>query len=101
MHKKSNINHDTNKGMKQITKIIPSIDPWKIATVILAILLVVSVFGGFSFDKKLSKEDAKEKTQAFLNELMRGQATAVVQEITEEQGLYKVKLDVGGTEYDS
>jgi len=66
------------------------------------LLLIISVFtNGFSFQKKLSKEEVKDKAEAYINALMKGQATAAIQEITEENDLYRIKLDVGGRVYDS
>ena len=75
---------------------------WQIAAFVLALLLIISVFtNGFSFQKKLSKEEVKDKAEAYINALMKGQATAAIQEITEENDLYRIKLDVGGRVYDS
>ncbi len=75
---------------------------WKIATAVLALLLLLSVFtNGFSFQNALSEEDAKNLTEAYLNKRMGGVAAVAVNEITEENGLYRLQLDVGGKIYDS
>ncbi|MBD3313814.1 hypothetical protein GF345_05210 [Candidatus Woesearchaeota archaeon] len=94
---------DTENKMseKKMLNVSPGIGPWKIATAILALLFILSIFGVFSFDKKISEDEAKTMTEEYLNTLMAGQAEASVNEITEENGLYKIILDVGGREYTS
>jgi hypothetical protein len=77
-------------------------DFWKMAVLVLAVLLVAAVLTkGFSFGKKLSKDDVKKVTEDYVNALTQGQASAQVTEVTEEAGLYKLKLNVGGRLYDS
>lgn len=77
-------------------------DFWKIAAAVLAVLLLIAIFTkGFSFGKALSKEEVKKVTEDYVNKLTQGQAKASVTEITEENGLYKLKLNVGGQLYNS
>lgn len=77
-------------------------DIWKIATVVLGVLFLVSIFtNGFSFEKKLSKEQVRDTTLAYLTKILQGQATATISEITEESGLYKIKMTVGDRPYTS
>lgn len=50
----------------------------------------------------LSPEKAAEKALVFINDVaLQGQATASLLEITEESGLYKIKIDIEGEEYES
>ena len=84
--------HHGHKHRKKKTNI------WQIATGILALLLVVSIFtGGFNFEKELSQEEVKEKTLAYINDnLLQPGMTAEVQSITEEDDLYSLELSVAG-----
>lgn len=77
-------------------------DFWKMSVAVLAVLLLIAIFTkGFSFGKTLSKDDMKKITEDYVNKLTQGQAKASVTEITEENGLYKLKLNVGGQMYNS
>jgi len=78
-------------------------DAWKISAVVLAVLLLMSVFtSGFRFQKELSSQEASIKALEFINQnLLQGQATAQVKSISENSGLYAIKLDVMGQEYNS
>ena len=64
-------------------------DVWKISTVVLVGLLLISVFtNGFSFQKELSSQQASEKALTFINQnLLQGQASAQVKSIDENSGL--------------
>ncbi|MCX8147006.1 MAG: hypothetical protein N3D84_00895, partial [Candidatus Woesearchaeota archaeon] len=78
------------------------ISVWKISTAVLLLLLLISIFtNGFSFKKELSKEEIKEKTMKYLNDILMGQATATIDDIKDEGNLYHLKLTVAGRQYDS
>lgn len=50
----------------------------------------------------LSAEKAAEKAMNFINQVaLQGQATAFLSEVSEESGLYKIKIDIEGEKYDS
>lgn len=77
---------------------------------IVIILAVLVVLGGASYkflgDKTagsiLSPEEAKAKAVEFINgNLVQAGTEVEVKEIVEEQGLYKITVNVGGTDYDS
>ncbi len=76
---------------------------WQVATGVLVILLIISIFtGGLSFKSKLSKDEAAANTIKFINEqLLKGQAIAELTSIEEKDGLYNIKLRVNGQEVNS
>ena len=67
---------------------------WKYSTVILLILLIGAIyFNGFSMPTTTSNDAAVDEAVSFINEnMLMGLATAEVQDVTEEYGLYKVDL---------
>ncbi len=73
---------------------------WQVATAVLIILLVISIFtGGLTFNPKLSKDEAAANTIKYINEkLLQGQAVAELASIEEKDGLYNIKLRVNGQE---
>jgi len=77
-------------------------DYWKLATLVLIVLLGISIFtNGFSTGSGLSKDEAAAKTLDFVNtNLLQGQ-TATIKSVTEEKGVYNLKLSVTGQEVDS
>jgi protein-disulfide isomerase len=80
---------------------------WQIVTIVLGLLLVVSLFtNGFnSLDLNLasgSKEEIANNVINFVNdELLQGQAVALLNELSEENGLYKLDLDIAGQQVDA
>lgn len=72
----------------------------KFIKITLPILLVIAlvVIGLFSFHKQprnLSADQAKAKAEKFVNDfLMQSGTKATVKEVTEEYGLYKLKVDI-------
>jgi len=70
-------------------------------------LVVVLVGCGETNDKSskeelLTPEEAKTKAQEFIeNNLLQGQATANISKVSEENGLYKMKVEAGGQSIDS
>lgn len=70
--------------------------------IILLSLLFAFVLTGCSFSKnkeELDPGEVKGKIEEFINyNLMQGDTKAIVKEITEEYGLYKVTVDVAGQE---
>ncbi len=76
---------------------------WKISTVALFALLIISMFsGGFRDLFASGPQGTAEETIKYINtNLLNGQSTATLKGVTEENGLYKMNLDVGGSEFDS
>ena len=75
-----------------------------IAIIVAGFLIAAGLYqigkGGFS--GALSPENAAEKTLGFINNVaLEGQATASLIEIVEESGLYKIRIEIEGEEYDS
>jgi len=71
-------------------------------------LVAINVISSGTFFNKgskvtvLSPEQAAEKAIKYINEqILQGKATASLVSVVEEGGLYKVKLGIGGKEYDS
>ncbi len=65
----------------------------------IALILVLAIIGYFSFSsskvKNLSEAEAKTKSEEFINAyLMADGSKASIVEITEEYGLYKLKVDI-------
>ncbi len=75
---------------------------WSYATLVLAILLAVSVFTqGFSLSRS-SQDETTANTLEFINKnLLGGRTTAQLKEVKEESGLYLLKLQVSGQEFES
>ncbi|MFP4045847.1 MAG: hypothetical protein ACLFS3_02195 [Candidatus Aenigmatarchaeota archaeon] len=82
-------------------------NPWKLATGLLAVLLVATMFlafqGGAATDsgETLTKEKAAEKATDFINSEMLSQGTADVISTEENDELYEIKLDIQGQNYTS
>src|SRR3989338_8046205 len=80
------------------------INLWQILTLILAILLIASIFTyGFRFSAnsfKLSNQQAEEKVTGFINENIPG-VTASVVSTSRESGVYKLILSANGQEGES
>jgi hypothetical protein len=97
--------HSANKSQK--------LETWKIVSAVLAILLIVSIFtGGFKFASpgtptkgtatSLSPDQASKKAVSYINDnLLQPGTQATLKSTQEANGLYKVKIDVGGKEFDS
>ncbi len=66
---------------------------WKYSTIVLLILLIGAIyFNGFSMPTT-TNDDAVEDAVSFINEnMLMGLATAQVQDVSEEYGMYKVDL---------
>ncbi len=78
------------------------VDLWKMATVVLALALVVVLTLQFISGGELTKEEAGVQTVQFVNQnLLQGQAVAKLESVTEEGDLYNVKLTISGQEVDS
>ncbi len=81
---------------------------WKLATLTLFALLIISVFtGGFRFtgaatESVIGSQEAAEQSIEFINtQLLQGQSEAVLKEVSEEGELYKITLEVQGQEFES
>lgn len=78
---------------------------WMMISGILAVLLIISVYNNGGFGKgggKLSAKEAADKAVAYINtNLLQPGTTATASDVKEENNLYRVKLNIGGREYDS
>ena len=100
-HKKEHEHHEKKNDIlsKDLTL---KLDKWQIISIVLALLLIISIFTGglkFNFNKSNTGKDVVDYLN---NYLLAGQGIkASFSEISEESGLYKIKLDVGGRTFDS
>jgi glutaredoxin len=86
--------------MNLMTEKKKKINYWKLGAVILGILLIVSIFSsGFKFN--LGKGKIAQDTLDFINENLLRQETAQFIGVKEENGLYKITLEIGGKEFES
>lgn len=79
---------------------------WQVSTVILGVLLIISLFRGIGFSNGAGSgqngDVLAEKTVKFINEnLLQGKGTANLEEVEESNGMYKIKLDIGGQAMES
>jgi hypothetical protein len=87
------------------------VSPWAISTLILLVILaiflaypsitgrVVSTNGA---TPTMSGEEVAEKSIDFINKyILAGQGTATYTDVEEKNGLYNIKLEIAGREYDS
>ncbi|MBM3199744.1 thioredoxin family protein [Candidatus Woesearchaeota archaeon] len=78
---------------------------WKVATVALFALLIISIFtGGFEdlFSSATGTQQATEAAMNYINtNLLRGGTQATLKSVTEEGGLYKLKILIGENEFDT
>jgi len=82
---------------KREFKFLKNIIFWQITSVLFLILFIVSLFVTFSKGNDIQKNEAKEKVQDYVNTILRGQAAkAVLGDIEEEKGLYKLKITIQG-----
>ncbi|MFH1456044.1 MAG: DsbA family protein [archaeon] len=77
--------------------------PWQIATGVLLVLLVFSVVLGGSFSLPSGSQDQIiEDTMDYINiNLLGGLAEAELNDVSEEYGMYKLKITVSGKEFTS
>ncbi len=115
--KTEEIKTDALKGAVPEKKIKTSskIDYWKIATVVLGILVIVSIFtAGFGIKNitgqavaepeknVITKEDAAKKSIDYINKyLLNGQGTATLLGVKEDGSLYNMEMDISGRKYNS
>lgn len=76
-----------------------------IAGLFIAVAVIYTNQGGFQFLKKsevLSSQEVGQKAIDYVNKNLLSQGTtASLVSVSEEEGMYKVRLNVGGKEYDS
>ena len=95
--------HKEEEHHKEVPKEISlKLDNWQVITIILVILLIASILTSgfrFGFGKDKVGEDAVKYLNAYV---LAGQGIeAKLNGVTEENGLLKLKLDVGGKQFDS
>lgn len=86
-----------------------TLDVWKIASVFLTILLVISIVSNMREEHKiqennvLTKDEAVNRATSFIqNYILQGAAQVSIKgDIKEEYGLYKFKMNIGGREFES
>jgi len=75
------------------------ISKWKVSTFVLGVLLIIAIFTngfGISLYGK-SSDEVGENTLNYINSnLLRGVAVATMEEVSEENGLYKALLTISG-----
>ncbi|MBI5347073.1 MAG: hypothetical protein HZB66_00500 [Candidatus Aenigmarchaeota archaeon] len=97
---------DSKEEKKEEIKEEKKYNMWKIAAIVMIMLFVASIlttgFTAFVTAGSLSGEQAAKKAVDYINtNLLQGQATAKAVSIAESNGMYNVKLDIGGVEYNS
>lgn len=104
VHKASSdgVKHQVHHHVKKVKKD----NMWKVISGILAILLLLSIFSGSSGNSSngggLSSADAGKKALEYINaNLMQPGVTASIKSVEEANGLYNIKLDIGGQDFDS
>lgn len=70
-----------------------------LAMLVVGILIGYLIFAGAS--ASITKEQASEKTLAYINSVLQGQASAKMISMNESSGLYSMDIDVGGQKYSS
>ena len=94
---------------KSVTIRVPRLNPWMISTIILVIILaVLYVKGGITgkviqtTQGQLTAQEAGNKAVDYINKyLLRGRGNATLLSASEENGLFALKLEIGGRTYDS
>ena len=96
-HKVHHKEHHEKKDKKKV-----KVDHWKIASYVLAVLLLISLFTGFKlFDLGSNKDNVASETLEYINtNMLQGQASAKLTAVNEEHGLYKMTLSLSGNNVD-
>jgi len=102
-------NKNMNKSAASETPKSGKLPVWQILSVVLIIVLAASIVTrGFNFtgyssapSAAISADDAANRTVSYINELLAGQATAKVLNVTENLGMYKISLSLGSQVYES
>ncbi|MDD5649853.1 MAG: thioredoxin domain-containing protein [Candidatus Nanoarchaeia archaeon] len=89
-----------NKGIKEKLKLLKE---WKVISIILAVLLIVSIFtSGFRINFTGKDKIGSNVVDYLNNYVLAGQGIeANFSEVTEESGLYNIKLNVGGKDFNA
>ncbi len=101
-HAEHKVHHTEHKKVK-----LKKTSMWKILALILGVLFIISLFthgfsGKTSEVKAINKQQVANDAIEYINKyLMGGGGTATLKDVTEQDNLYVVKLDIGGREYDS
>lgn len=104
-HEKKEVQHENkSKPIKKITV-------WQTAAAVLGILLIISLFtGGFGTKSgtktatgtELTIQEAADKAITYINtNLLQPGTTAKLVSSEEKNGLYNIKMDIGGREFDT
>src|SRR3989344_7948879 len=95
--------HKEEEHHKEVPKEISlKLDNWQVISIILLILLIVSILtSGFRFS--FGKDKVGADVVKYLNTYVLADQgiEAKLNGVTEENGLFKLKLDVGGKQFDS
>ncbi len=103
-HDKHEVHHEKKVAHHSKTK--SKISPWQIATALLAVLFVASVFtNGFSSTEStesLSTDEIESKALDYINtQLLGGQASAEIVSVADKGSFYELDLKVQGQEVKS
>ncbi len=99
-HKKEEVHHEKKVKIKKSSM-------WMMISGVLAVLLIISVTtggfkGGMTSGKTLSAQEAANNAISYINtNLLQPGTTAELKDVEEADGLYNIKMEIGGTEYDS
>lgn len=75
---------------------------WKLATIALLALLIISTFTGGFKDLFFSKQKASEEAMGYINtNLLQPGTQATINDVTDEGSIYKISLKVSGLDFDS
>jgi protein-disulfide isomerase len=93
MTEKNNVLHEHKEKVK--TRRGPTSQFWKYASIVLLVLLVLSVYStGFSLPSATDDAVVEDAVSYINAELLQGLATAELVSVTEENGLYKLDLNI-------
>ena len=85
----------------KVVNIFKKIQFWQALSVIFIILFIVSLFFITSNANSISKTEAKNKVQAYVDRILAGRAVAEIGNIDEKNGLYSVQLTLQGQNVES
>ncbi|MFH1591760.1 MAG: hypothetical protein ABIB47_00120 [Candidatus Woesearchaeota archaeon] len=74
---------------------------WQITSILFIVLFVISLFFVSGSGESISQTEAKNRVQDYVDTVISGRAVAIIGDINEEKGLYKVGLNIQGQDIDS
>ena len=98
LHKKE-MKKEKEKEVKEKEK--KKVDYWKVSTIVLGLLLIIALAFPISLTGFASKDKVSGKAIDFINSNLLSTGSAELNDVSEENGLYKLNLNVNGQEIDS